>query len=188
MSEYTKRTSRILRAEDVKFMRSWMEKWGSVLIIFLCALIILFSALYTRQDDLRRIAAQNAAASQDETLSGAARYSPPVGTTPTQIYRGAYKTAAGIWQMDPHVYYAVQKGDSILSCADGTITQADTHTMVLSAEDYVFRLTGDFLVLTSACTSVTAGQIIARAAQSGTLLLSLQSAGQYLDPLSLFTP
>ena len=61
-------------------MRRMMKKWGESLLAALCVLAIVFAALYTRQDDLKRMAARDAAASQDETLEHAA----PPWSRPTE--------------------------------------------------------------------------------------------------------
>ena len=171
-------------------MRPWMEKWGSVLLIFFCALVILFSALYTRQDDLRRIAAQSAASGRDETLAdaAAARICAPVQADMTQPFTGAYKTDGGLWKMDPFVHYSVKKNDAVFSCLTGTAESVTDHTIILKNDDFLFRLCGVFQPLIRAGDHVSAGQTIARIFQTGELLFSLQINGQYIDPLSRITP
>lgn len=168
-------------------MRPWMEKWGSVMLILLCALVILFSALYTRQDDLRRIAAQNAAADQNETLNDLPVYQPPVAGEAIQPFTGAYKTAQGLWQLDPYVHYDVRKGARVQAVCDGTVITADAGQIVLETRDQlIFCLRGAFSLLIRAGDIIAAGQEIASCAADGELLLSLSSGGHYLDPLSVF--
>ena len=171
-------------------MRPWMEKWGSVLLIFFCALVILFSALYTRQDDLRRIAAQSAASGQDETLAdaAAARICAPVQADITQPFTGAYQSERGLWKMDPFVHYSVKKNDAVFSCLNGTAESITEQTIILKNDTIRFRLCGNFQPLVRAGDPVSAGQTIARISQTGELLLSLQISGQYIDPLSRITP
>ena len=41
-------------------MRRFLDKWGTAIAAVACALTIVFAAVYTRQDDLKRIAAQEA--------------------------------------------------------------------------------------------------------------------------------
>lgn len=171
-------------------MRPWMEKFGSVLLIVACALVILFSALYTRQDDLRRLAAQNAAASQDETLSEAvARYTAPVPGDITHGYQGAYKSEAGIWHFDPFVRYTIQKGDRIAAVCNGQIVLCNKSEIIISGEsDFVFRLKGAFSPLVTSGDFITVGQEIALATTPGELQLSLSINGHYTNPLEIFTP
>lgn len=168
-------------------MRPWMEKWGSVMLIFFCALVILFSALYTRQDDLRRIAARNAASDQSEQLSDvlSIRYVPPVKSTAARTYKGIYKET-GLWQLDPYVYYAVRKGDVIYACCDGDITHAASGTVLLTSGDLTFGLLGDFSL--TAKDHVNVSQPLAVMHSSGELRLFLMNKGNYVDPLSYFTP
>ncbi len=167
-----------------------MEKWGSVLLIFFCALVILFSALYTRQEDVKWLSAQNAAASQDETLSDAsARYAAPVSGDILQGYRGAYRTDGGLWQTDPFVHYSVSKSAKVFAVSDGSIALCnDNEILILGKNDHVFRLKGDFSPLVGQGDTVSSGQQIAVITQNGELLFSASAAGHYFDPLSLFTP
>ena len=168
-------------------MRPWMEKWGSVLLIFFCALVIVFSALYTRQDDLRRMAAQTADANQNETLADvqAARYVPPVKGSALSEYKGIYKDQA-LWRLDPYIRYAVQKGDTVYACCEGEITLASPTELFLSDGTLTFCLRGDFSLTASGV--VRASQPIAVMKSRGELLLSLTCAGSYLNPLDYFTP
>lgn len=53
-------------------MRRFLDKWGTAIAAVACALTIVFAAVYTRQDDLKRIAAQEARAAQDQSLPGCA--------------------------------------------------------------------------------------------------------------------
>lgn len=172
-------------------MRPWMEKWGSVLLIFLCAAVIVFSALYTRQDDLRRIAAQNAAASQDETFRDVAepRYCAPVTDAVIKPYTGAHQSPGGLWQFDPYVYYPLSRSEKISACCTGTLIQADAQTLVIQSKDgQRFRLYGSFLPQVAAPCAVAVGQVIASAANAGELRLCVQAEGCYIDPMSLITP
>lgn len=169
-------------------MRLWMEKWGSVLLIFFCTLVILFSALYTRQDDLKRIAAQNAAADQNETLDTLPRYCPPTSSAPLNDFFGAFQTENGLWQLNPYIHYAPAKGSRVLACCDGLILQADTEQIVLQADSGLrFTLLGEFLLRVQSGDTVAVGQEIASAA-AGELKLSLSLHDHYLDPLPYFTP
>ena len=52
-------------------MRRFLDKWGTAIAAVACALTIVFAAVYTRQDDLKRIAAQEARAAQDQSLQDA---------------------------------------------------------------------------------------------------------------------
>ena len=172
-------------------MRPWMEKWGSVLLILLCALVILFSALYTRQDDLKRLSAQNAAADQSETLADVitAQYIAPTAGDVLQAYLGAYKSAAGLWQFDPFIRYSAQKGSKVFAVCNGRIALCSEETIIIFGENsFVFRLRGAFSPLVKAGDFVAAGQEIAAVSLSGELLLSLSINGHYTDPLEFFTP
>lgn len=168
-------------------MRSWMEKWGSMILVLLCTLVILFSALYTRQDDLRRIAAQNAAADQNETLHQLTAYCPPVRKEAVRLFSGACKNEKGFWQLDPYVHYPLSQTAAVFSVCDGVVLAADAEQILLEADNQLlFRLRGAFSLLINAGDAVAAGQQIATSTSSGELLLSLSSDGHYLDPLSLF--
>lgn len=171
-------------------MRPWMEKLCSVLLVIFCALVILFSALYTRQEDVRNLAAQNAAASRDETLAeAAARYAVPVAGDITQLYQGAYKTSSGLWAFDPFVRFSVRKGEKVFAPAGGSILScSETEIRIAGEDDQLFRLKGAFSPLVSIGDRITAGQDIARITQAGEVCLSLSVSGHYIDPLQLFTP
>ena len=54
-------------------MRRFLDKWGTAIAAVACALTIVFAAVYTRQDDLKRIAAQEAAAIIYEAAGEAAQ-------------------------------------------------------------------------------------------------------------------
>lgn len=167
----------------------WLEKHGSVLLIVLCALVVLFSALYTRQDDLKRAAAKNAAADQSDDLDSLPLFRAPVASLPTHSYRGVFKSESGLWQLDPYVRYNVKKGDRILSPCSGSIEKSTGQTILIHAEnDLVFSVTGDFECSFSAPAAVAAGQEIARCLSSGTLLFGLSDKGEHVDPLAYLTP
>ena len=168
-------------------MISWFEKRGSVLLIIFCALVILFAALYTRQDDLKRAAAKNAAADQNEKLGSLPVFCAPVASQPTQSYCGVYKSESGLWQLDPYVRYDVKTGEKILSPCTGVIDFSDGKSIrIRAAKDLVFDLTGSFEILASG--SVSCGQQIARCTAPGVLLFGLTEGGKHVDPLSLLTP
>ena len=170
-------------------MISWLEKRGSVILIVICALVVLFSALYTRQDDLKRAAAKNAAADKSDTLKNVPLFCAPVASVPVQAYRGVFKSESGLWQLDPYVRYTVKKGDQILSPCGGIIASADKQHVVIRAEDdLVFALTGSFDLFPQSGSTVAAGTEIAVCASSGVLLFSLTKDGNPLDPLSYLTP
>lgn len=171
-------------------MRPWMEKLGSVLLVIFCALVILFSALYTRQEDVRNLAAQNAAASRDETLAeAAARYAAPVAGDITHLYQGAYKASSGLWAFDPFVRFGVRKGEIVLAPASGSILSChEAEIRIVGENDQLLRLKGAFSLLVSTGDLITVGQEIARITQAGELYLSLSVNGHYINPLQLFTP
>lgn len=167
-----------------------MEKWGSMLLLIFCALVILFSALYTRQEDVKRMAAQNAAASQDETLSEAiSRFCAPVSSAAAQGFQGAYKAPSGLWHFAPFVHYSVQKGEKAQAVCSGSILRCNEQEILIAGENsFLFRLTGAFSPLVKESDTVCAGQEIARIAAQGELCLSLSIDGHYTDPLQYFTP
>ena len=51
-------------------MRKLFKKWGEAMLAALCVLAIVFAALYTRQDDLRRMAARSAGSRRDGIFAG----------------------------------------------------------------------------------------------------------------------
>jgi len=172
-------------------MRPWMEKWGSVALIFLCALVILFSALYTRQDDLRRAAARNVAADQSERLADTVTpgYLPPVQGKMLKPFRGAYKSAGGLWRMDPYVHYAVKAGEKICACSGGEVIKCSEGILVIRANDaLVFQLRGSFAPQIKEGENVSLGQQIAVTKQTGEVLLSFSVSGRYVDPQDYISP
>ena len=170
-------------------MISWLEKRGNVLLIVVCALVVLFSALYTRQDDLKRGAAKNASADENDTLKNLPLFCAPVTSVPVQSYRGVFKSESGLWQLDPYVRYTVQRGDRILAPCSGTVILADAQSMSIRTEDgLTYTLTGSFDRFPQTGKSVKAGSEIAACASRGALLFSLQKDGNHLDPLSYIAP
>lgn len=81
-------------------MRRFLDKWGTAIAAVACALTIVFAAVYTRQDDLKRIAAQEARAAQDQSLQDARQetvWARPVPSAPSEGFRGAYRDEHGLW-------------------------------------------------------------------------------------------
>ena len=87
-------------------MRSVVKKWSEAALAALCVLAIVFAALYTRQDDLRRLAARSAAESLDQRLEDARTPAPwrmPVPQPPETAYAGAERSAGGLWRFSPWI-------------------------------------------------------------------------------------
>lgn len=171
-------------------MRKWLEKWGSTLGAFLCVLIILFAAVYTRQDDLRRLAAENAASDQSETLRDV-QPSPavyrPVSSKLLSPFSGAVQSESGFWQFDPYIRYEAASYQEILSILNGVCLHADEECILISHPDALISCyRGEFSPEIKANDPVTAGQRIARMKKGGILCFSLQKDSHYIDPEAFF--
>lgn len=168
-------------------MHLWMEKWGSAAGALLCALVIIFAALYTRQDELRRAPTKNAAADQSQTLQNtpSPHFARPADAPLISAFQGAYRQN-GIWQMRPSVHYKTSIGQEIRAIAGGTVTHAaDNLIEIIHADDLIACYQGEFSLLVHVDESLSAGQRIARMAK-GNLCFSLQQAGRYMDPEAFF--
>ena len=172
-------------------MRKWLEKWGSTLSALLCVLVILFAAVYTRQDDLRRLAAENAAADQSETLRDVqpslSVYRPVHGKL-FSAYTGAVKSESGLWQLDPYIRYETENYQEIFAIQDGVCLLADEACIrIAHADTLIACYRGAFSPEIKADDPVTAGQRIARMKKGDKLCFSLQKDSHYIDPETFFT-
>lgn len=171
-------------------MRKWMEKWGSALGALVCAAVIIFAALYTRQDELRARAAQNAASSQNQTLEMAQnerQVCRPTDGQMLQAFQGAYRNASGFWQMRPYVLYAVFPHQEVCAVQAGEILHISAQSIEIAHQNgLISRYTGQFSTETQAGVSVACGQRIARIKSGDTLQFSLLQGGVYIDPEVFF--
>ena len=170
-------------------MRKWMEKWGSAAGALLCVLVILFAAVYTRQDDIRRLAAQNAAADQSQTLDDvqtAPQIFRPVNGHIAQPFSIARQNENGLWSFSPKVCYQVSPYQEIYAIADGICTLCSTDCIVISHENgLISRYEGIFSPEISVNEPVSAGQRMAR--MSGNeFFFSLKQSDRYIDPEAFF--
>ena len=168
-------------------MHLWMEKWGSAVGALLCALVIIFAAVYTRQDELRGRPAQNAAADQSQTLQSAvaARIALPVSAPVLSPFRGAYKEN-GLWKMDPCVYYQTTAGQEVRAIHAGTVTRlADGWVEITHENGLIACYQGLLSPIIQSGDAVAAGQCIARMTKSP-LRFSLRQHGHYLNPEAFF--
>ncbi len=97
-------------------MRTFLQKWGEYLLALACVVVIVFAALYTRQEDIRRLSAQNAAADHSQTLEEArtdTAFHIPVDGLCSQPFSGAEKTAGGLWAFDPYAVYTASAGQDV---------------------------------------------------------------------------
>ena len=162
-----------------------LKKWGEAVLAAVCVLAIVFAALYTRQDDLRRLAAQNAAASQDETLNEALeerRFQPPVAQGAASKLSGAARTEAGLWRFSPYVFFPAAPGQSVVAMGGGTVLAAEGGYVSIDHGGGVetrYRLLQSLRVREGQ--SVAAGQAIGAAGSGGVQVCALQN-GAYIDP------
>ena len=170
-------------------MRKWREKWGSAAGALLCVLVILFAAVYTRQDDIRRLAAQNAAADQSQTLDDvqtAPQIFRPVSGKITQPFDSARQSESGLWSFSPTVGYQVSLYQEIYAVADGICTFCATDCIVISHENgLISRYEGTFLPEISINKPVSAGQRLARIS-GHEFFFSLKQNDRYIDPEAFF--
>ena len=170
-------------------MRKWMEKWGSAAGALACVLVILFAVVYTRQDDIRRLSAQNAAADQSQTLKSAqeapAVFRPVKGQL-LQPFAGAKQSSSGLWTLYPYTHYQAAAHQEAYAILNGTCTSATAESLVISHEnDLIARYSGVFVPEVTTGQAVTAGQRIARIT-TGPLRFSLSQGGHYIDPEAFF--
>ena len=164
-------------------MRRMIKKWGESLLAALCVLAIVFAALYTRQDDLRRMAAQNAAASQDESLEkAAASWQRPVSGAVIQPFSGAVKEN-GIWRFSPYVRYGAAYGEAVRAMHGGRVSRAEKGCVLLQNEDGTeSEYRGLASLRVSEKDSVQAGDTLGNAGSEGWIEVSLWRNGRYADP------
>lgn len=171
-------------------MRRLMEKWGTALAVAACVAAITFAAVYTRQDDLRRMAAQQARAAQDQSLSEAQAQSfwtRPVQAPPSQRYIGAYREeGSGLWKTDTRVHYQAYSGQSIAAMCDGTVLEVLEDGIVYQHErGEIITCTGLGSVCVQAGEQLRGGQTIGLAGQAGSICVTVCLNGAYLDPEGL---
>ena len=168
-------------------MRGMLKKWGEGALAVLCVLAIVFAALYTRQDDLRRMAARNAAAEQSETLAEAQRravWQRPAAQPPVSPFAGAERTSDGLWIAAPWARYAMPFAQSARAMNDGTVLAARDGLVCLSHEGGVeTRYKGLRTLAVRVGESVAAGQALGIA--DGEILVCALRDGDFFDPESL---
>jgi len=173
-------------------LRHTIHKWGESALAALCVGAILFAALYTRQEDLRRMAARSAAASEDETLSSlptAAPWQPPVSGEPLTPYQGMRRTPGGLWQLLPALRYAVYPGQSVCAMAAGTVTEAAGERVTVQHGEGLLAVYSPLGTLrVQAGQQVAAGQPLGTAGSGGAIEITVTQDGAHIDPHSLFSP
>ncbi|MBR1606302.1 MAG: M23 family metallopeptidase [Clostridia bacterium] len=170
-------------------MRRMIKKWGEPLLAALCVLAILFAALYTRQDDIRRMAARNAAASQDERLTEATEISwaRPVEGAVILPFSGAMREN-GIWRFSPYVQYATSYGEAVRALHPGVVLRAENDSVLLRGADGTeseYRGLASLRVMKNDV--LGAGDILGSAGSQGFIEVSLWSGGGYADPETIGT-
>lgn len=172
-------------------MRAWLKRWGEYLLALLCVLVIVFAAVYTRQEDLQRIAARSAAGSQDQTLRETApppAWQQPVEGEVLQPFLGARRSAGGLWRIAPFVCYAAAAGQPVCAMAAGVIQSAQAGAVVLLQADGVEIAYSNLGALrVRAGERVEAGQRIAAAGGDGFIRVCARQNGAYIDPESLLS-
>lgn len=168
-------------------MHLWLEKWGSAAGALLCALVIVFAAVYTRQDEMRKPPAQNAAADQNQTLKdvSAPRYALPADAPLLSGFRGAYREN-GLWRFDPCVCYQTSPGQEVRAVAAGTVTQLSDGKIEIAHENNLISCyQGTFSVAVKTGETVSFGQRIARMTKES-LRFSLRQDDCFIDPEAFF--
>jgi len=109
-------------------MRKWLEAWGAYLLAGLCACVILFSAVWTR--NTQQMAAPDAQALSDQSQrlsevtpapTDAPRFFPCTG----EILRPfslspVFFSDTGLWMIHRAVDYQAAEGESVAAMMDGT--------------------------------------------------------------------
>ena len=170
-------------------MRRLIKKWGEAALAVLCVLAIVFAALYTRQDDLRRLAARNAAASQDERLDEARQapdFQPPVDGARASDFPGAARTPGGLWRLDPWICYDTVPGQAVCAMGAGQVTESAEDAVVIEHGNGLrTRYRALSFLRVQAGDSVEAGQRIG-AAKDHQVYVCAQRNGAYIDPVGLY--
>ena len=170
-------------------MRQQLKKWGEFALAAACVAAILFAALYTRQEDLRRLAAHPSAASEDERLgspSPAPAWQLPVEGQVLQPFAGARRTAGGWWQLSPDVLLQAAPGQSARAMGEGVVLLAEAGCVRLRHGDGTHTLYAGLDALrVRPGESVAAGQALGAISREGCLRLSALREGVWIDPLSL---
>lgn len=173
-------------------MRRFLDKWGTAIAAVACALTIVFAAVYTRQDDLKRIAAQEARAAQDQSLQDAQAetvWARPVPSAPSEGFRGAYRDEHGLWRMQPYTRYPVAYGQSVTAVCAGEV-------LTVSADSLTYRCAGGETITCAGLSSVMVrigdtlhcGQRVGMAARDAEITLQVRKGEEYLDLESLLSP
>jgi len=119
-------------------MRKWIKKWGDAAGAFCCVLVILFAAIYTRQDDLRRLSAQNATADQSQTLDNAQNATAvcrPLHGKLLFPFTGAVRSKGGLWSFDPCVHYQTAPGQEVLAIQNGVCASTSPEKIIIAHEN-----------------------------------------------------
>ena len=170
-------------------MRAWAKRWGEYLLALVCVTVIVFASVYTRQEDLQRVAVRGAAGSQDQTLGEAvpppAWHAPIDGALRTP-FQGARRDAAGFWRFSPAVQYAAAYGQPVFAMAAGRISEATADSLTLTTAEgieIVYAQLGALRV--QAGEQVDAGQRIASGGNGGTISIVARKDDVYIDPEAL---
>lgn len=173
-------------------MRRFLDKWGTAIAAVACALTIVFAAVYTRQDDLKRIAAQEARAAQDQSLQDAqaeAIWARPVPGNPSAGFRGAYRDEHGLWRMQPYTRYPAAYGQSVTAiCAGEVLTVSDDSITYRRSGGEVILCTGLAAAAVHAGDTLRCGQRVGKAAQDAEIGIAICLDGAYLDLEALLSP
>lgn len=179
----------------MKRLSSALEKWGYYLLAALCAAVILFSALWTKQ--LRAQSPADAQALMDESqrLSEVTPSPPPLPScTPAGGFLRGYSAepvyfpALGLWQCHPGADYALEDGAAVVALRGGIAEMEDGALTVTDAEGNAVRYRGCREWTAAPGGSVQAGDVVGYAGGSvpyegaGHVCLTFLRQGVPYDP------
>lgn len=152
-------------------MRKWLEAWGAYLLAGLCACVILFSAVWTR--NTQQMAAPGAQALSDQSqrlseVSPQPTAAPQLSACEGEILRPftlspVYFADTGLWMIHPAVDYRAAAGERVLAMMDGTARITPDGLTLQCAGETEIRYRGLREITVEEGQSLRAGQEIGRA-------------------------
>lgn len=152
-------------------MRTWMDRWGYYCLAALCAGVILFSAVWTR--NTQRLASPGAQALSDQSQR-LADVTPPPTARPLHSPCGGPVIAgfshspvffpeSGVWRTHPAVNYQAGAGEEVFALLDGTAHPTQAGLTIMHADGSESRYRGLLEITVNDGQAVKAGQPIGKA-------------------------